>query len=122
VRSVAHAPVAVIAAWSPAAVSLAVLALLGVAAAVWWSVGPARERSEPLLHPEGAPPARPRIRRPIEPWVVVAVALMVAGIVVAPRLLGFTFLFLPLVFGHRRREPGPGGGRGRPRGEHDSPS
>jgi hypothetical protein len=45
----------------------------------------------------------------MEPWVLVAIALMIAAIIVVPRLIGVTFLVLPFVFGRRRqrRPPGP---------------
>jgi hypothetical protein len=118
---IARWPAPAIAAWTPAAITIAFLALLGVAAAVWWSVGPGRERPGPdyAAHPEGAPRIR---RRPqIEPWMVASLLLLVAGVIIAPRLLGFTFLFLPLLFGRRRRGPGTGGGRDRARDEPDSP-
>jgi hypothetical protein len=41
----------------------------------------------------GAPPV----------WIAVATAFLVLGAVVAPRLFGFTFLFLPFLWMSRRR-------------------
>jgi hypothetical protein len=45
-------------------------------------------------------------------WVAVVAALTVLGLVVAPRLLGITFLFLPFVWigglGRRRQQRRPG--------------
>jgi hypothetical protein len=107
-------------AWTPAAVCVAVILLLGAAAAVWWSVGPGRAEREPhpLLDPEGAARARRRTR--LEPWMVAGVALFLAGVVVAPRLLGFTFLFLPLLWGRRRRGPDRDQQDGRERQDPDS--
>jgi hypothetical protein len=38
-------------------------------------------------------------------WLIVCGVLLVVGLVVAPRLLGFTFLLLPFIWiGGRRRE------------------
>lgn len=37
------------------------------------------------------------------PWLLLVIALLVLGLVVAPRLLGITFLFLPLLWIHRPR-------------------
>jgi hypothetical protein len=66
-------------------------------AAVVWLVLTIREGGSGGL-PWGAVPA----------WVVVAVALVVLGAVVAPRLFGFTLLFLPLLWmGRGRRRGGP---------------
>jgi hypothetical protein len=36
-------------------------------------------------------------------WIGVASALLVLGALVAPRLFGFTFLFLPFLWMNRRR-------------------
>jgi hypothetical protein len=48
------------------------------------------------------------------PWIVIGALLLVLLIVLVPRLLGFTFLFLPLIWSRRRpRGPrGPGGSSG----------
>jgi hypothetical protein len=37
------------------------------------------------------------------PWLLLVVALLVLGLVVAPRLLGIVFLFLPLLWIYRPR-------------------
>ena len=37
--------------------------------------------------------------------MVVTAALLIAGLVIAPRLFGITFLLLPFLFGGRRRPP-----------------
>ncbi len=112
----------VVAAWSPAAVCIAVAALAGAAAAGWWAIQqgrtPARQTGG-AFDPD-APGAVPRTRPVIEPWMAITAALVIAGIVIAPRLIGVTFLILPLLFGRRRRW-GPGGPRrdGRGRGSDD---
>jgi hypothetical protein len=67
-------------------------------AAVVWLVLAARQgggvvRGRPWW---GAPPV----------WIGVATALLVLGAVVAPRLFGFTFLFLPFLWMRGRRRPG----------------
>jgi hypothetical protein len=94
--------------------SIAAAALAGAAAAGWWAFEQGRAAKRPgpaggeaVAHPEGAP--HPRARPTLEPWVVVVAALAIAAVVVAPRLVGFTFLVLPFVFGRRRprRPPGP---------------
>jgi hypothetical protein len=117
----------VVAAWSPAAVCIAVAALAGAAGAGWWALqqgrapGRAQGRSPEGAFdgPETAAPAR--TRPVIEPWMAITAALLIAGIVIAPRLIGVTFLFLPLLFGRRRRW-GPGGPRPGNRGpRHDDP-
>lgn len=62
-------------------------------------------------------PDRPWWGRPI-PWIAISAAFVLLGLFVFPRLLGFTFLFLPLLWvgglGRRRQDPGrrkdPGGG------------
>jgi len=107
----------VVAAWSPAAVCIAVAALAGAAAAGWWALQQSRVSSRPsggaVDAGEAAAPAR---HRPvIEPWMAITAALLIAGIVIAPRLIGVTFLFLPFMFGRRRRW-GPGGPRRDDRG------
>jgi len=100
--------------WSPAGVCIAVAALAGAAAAGWWAFEQGRAASRPgpagaetFAHPEGMP--RARSRPAMEPWMVVAIALTIAAIIVVPRLIGVTFLVLPFVFGRRRprRPPGP---------------
>lgn len=50
------------------------------------------------------------------PWIVVGALLLILGVVLMPRLLGFTFLFLPLIWsrrsrGPRRRDGWPSSGR-----------
>ncbi len=78
---------------SPAVIAIGVTAavvLVGVAIAFARDVG-----------------ARSGLRVP-GPWLVAAVVLLLVGLVLAPRLFGFTFLFLPLFFSRRlRRPPGP---------------
>jgi len=48
-------------------------------------------------------------------WIVLGAMLLVLGIVIMPKILGFTFLFLPLIWSRRGRGPrgpgGPGGSR-----------
>jgi hypothetical protein len=106
----------VVAAWSPAAVCIAIVALLGAAAAAWWAIEQSRAPS-PADHPEGAPAPR---RRPVmEPWMVAVAALLVAGLILAPRLIGVTFLFLPFLWGNRRRGHG---GRDRERRSGEDPA
>lgn len=39
------------------------------------------------------------------PWLLLAAILLVLGIVVTPRLLGFAFLFLPMIWSRRSRGP-----------------
>ncbi|HXJ63961.1 MAG TPA: hypothetical protein VNN79_09415 [Actinomycetota bacterium] len=125
------------AAWSPAALCVAVAALVSAAAVGWWALqegraaprpGAARrfpfghpagsEHAEDVGHPEGAPRRRPGFA--MEPWMVVALALFVAAIVVVPRLIGVSFLVLPFVLGRRRPGRRPFGGTDEPR-EHDDP-
>lgn len=78
---------------SPAVIAIGVTAavvLIGVAVA--------------LLRDAGA---RSGLRVPV-PWVAAGVVLLLIGVVLAPRLFGFTFLFLPLFLSRRlRRPPGP---------------
>jgi hypothetical protein len=106
-------------------VCIAVAALAGAAAAGWWALQQGRA---PIRAPGGTvdpdvPAAPARTRSAIEPWMAITAALLIAGIVIAPRLLGVTFLFLPLMFGRRRR--GPRGPRsndwGRGRDDPDGP-
>jgi hypothetical protein len=114
----------VVAAWSPAAVCVAVAALAGAAAAAWGALqqGRASARPPPVETADhGEAVAPPRTRPVIEPWMAITAALLIAGIVIAPRLIGVSFLFLPLMFGRRRRW-GPGGPRRDDRGRgHDDP-
>lgn len=44
------------------------------------------------------------------PWIVLGAMLLVVGVVVVPRLLGFTFLFLPFIWSRGRGRGGPTGG------------
>lgn len=57
---------------------------------------------------EGAPGGRQWGAMPA--WLGVSVALVVLGVLLAPRLFGFTFLLLPLLWmGRGRRRGGPPG-------------
>lgn len=60
-----------------------------------------------LRGPSGRPPGRPAAVFPAR-WAVISAALLLLGLVVAPRLLGFTFVLLPFLLiagaGRRRRE------------------
>ena len=53
-------------------------------------------------------PARPWWSYPAT-WIALSTVFVLVGITVFPRLLGFTFVFLPLIwmrgFGNRRRRP-----------------
>ena len=43
------------------------------------------------------------------PWIVLGAVLLVLGVLVMPRLFGFVFLFLPMIWSRRARGPrGPG--------------
>lgn len=55
------------------------------------------------------------------PWIAMGAILLVIGVLVMPKLLGFTFLFLPMIWSRRARRPrGPSGsGHDRDRGPHD---
>jgi hypothetical protein len=92
----------VVAAWSPAALCIAVALCAGAAGAGWWAF----EQSRGSDDHEGV--ARPGARARMEPWVPVAAALAVALIVIAPRLIGVAFLALPFVLTRRRRSAPPG--------------
>lgn len=88
---------------SPAFIAIAVtIVVVGAGAAIvaLTEDGPLRARGRALPVPA--------------PWIVVGALLLVAGIVLVPRLLGFAFLFLPLIWSRRRpRGPrGPGGPSG----------
>jgi len=64
-------------------------------------------------------PLRGAGRRPLPvpaPWIAFGALLLVLGIVIMPRLLGFTFLFLPLIWSRRARRPQGPRGPGRPDG------
>ena len=39
------------------------------------------------------------------PWIALGAIFLVVGILVMPRLLGFTFLFLPMIWSRRARGP-----------------
>lgn len=54
-----------------------------------------------------------------KPWLLLVIVLLVLGLVVAPRLLGITFLFLPLLWIRRPRPRERGREREDDRGEHD---
>ena len=44
------------------------------------------------------------------PWLALGAVLLVLGVVVMPRLLGFMFLLLPMIWSRTARRPrGPGG-------------
>jgi hypothetical protein len=51
--------------------------------------------------------------------MVATAAHLVAGLILAPRLIGVTFLFLPFLWGNRRRGTG---GRDRERRSGDDPA
>lgn len=66
---------------------------------------------------------RPRVTTP-PVWIGVTVVLLLLGLFVAPRLLGFTFLLLPFLWlrGPRQRRPGaPPEGRPHPDEDEDDP-
>lgn len=65
---------------------------------------------------DGGPRAAGRRALPVPAsWIAVGAVLLVVGVVLMPRLLGFTFLFLPLIWSRRAR-----GSRGRgPNGPAD---
>ncbi len=50
------------------------------------------------------------------PWIVLGAMFLILGIVIVPRLLGFTFLLLPMIWSRRARRPRGPGGPGRPGG------
>jgi len=58
-------------------------------------------------------PTRGTRRRPLPvpaPWIAIGAFLLVMGVLVMPKLLGFTFLFLPMIWSRRARRPrGPSG-------------
>ena len=51
---------------------------------------------------------------PVSPsWLVLGAVLLIVGVIVMPRLLGFMFLLLPMLWSRSaRRRPGPGGPQG----------
>ncbi|HEX6230958.1 MAG TPA: hypothetical protein VF029_04545 [Actinomycetota bacterium] len=59
------------------------------------------------LRDRGRTPGRPPSPLPTG-WIVLTAVLLLVGLFVAPRLLGFTFLFLPFIWfagaGRRRRQ------------------
>lgn len=66
-------------------------------------------------------PVRAARRRPFPvpaPWIALGALVLLLGVVIMPRILGFTFLFLPMIWSHRagrsRRGPGTGGSGPRP--------
>ena len=100
------------------AVGAGLLAWAGVTSAQGWREDhAARSRgAEAEVAPREGPggPAG-RLGRSPSPWILLTVLLLLLGVVVAPRLLGVTFVFLPLLWMRRRRGPGPWrgpGGRG----------
>ena len=80
---------------SPLAVILLVTAIAAAAAFAIVRFGQHRERN----------PGDPWWRTPYL-WIGVAVVFAILGVFVAPRLFGFTFLFLPFLWvgGFRRRD------------------
>lgn len=60
------------------------------------------------------PPRAGRRALPVSPsWIVLGAVLLVVGVIVMPRLLGFMFLILPMLWSRSaRRRPGPGGPQG----------
>jgi hypothetical protein len=55
---------------------------------------------------EGGPLRAGRRALPVPaPWIVVGALLLILGVVLMPRLLGFTFLLLPLIWSRRSRGP-----------------
>ncbi|OFW78150.1 MAG: hypothetical protein A2Z48_01740 [Actinobacteria bacterium RBG_19FT_COMBO_70_19] len=69
-------------------------------------------------------PMRGAVRRPLPvpaPWIVIGAVLLVIGVLVMPKLLGFTFLLLPMIWSRRARRPrGPSGpGHDRDRDPYD---
>jgi hypothetical protein len=60
-------------------------------------------------------PVRAAPRRPFPvpgPWIALGAIVLLLGVVIMPRILGFTFLFLPMIWARRARGPHrPGGGR-----------
>ena len=58
------------------------------------------------VHRDASPsgPTRPWWGAPA-PWVMASAALLLLGLYVFPRLLGFVFLFLPLIWMRRARRP-----------------
>ncbi len=98
-----------VAALSPAAISILVLAALAGIAMIRLGVsseapGVREGRAGPRTPRERLQAAMGRRGTP-EPWVLGLIALLILGILVAPRLLGFTFVFLPLILMNRRRFP-----------------
>ncbi len=107
----------------PAAISILVLAAAAGIAMIRVGVTPAardvgerregprtpRERFEAAVGRRGTP----------ESWVLAVIALLILGIILAPRLLGYVIVFLPLVLMNRRR--GLRGHRGGRRADPDDP-
>jgi hypothetical protein len=89
------------------AVTLVVVALGGAILALTdgGPVGAARRRPFPV-------PA---------PWIALGAIVLLLGVVIMPRILGFTFLFLPMIWSRRARRPrrGPGTGGPGPRANRD---
>src|SRR5205823_6908024 len=99
---------------NPAGISILVLVLaVGIGLVAWAAV----TGMQGCRGSGGDAPERPgngqgrRVSAP-SPWIVVTIVVLLLGVVVAPRLLGVTFVFLPLLWMHRRRGPGPWPGRG----------
>lgn len=69
-------------------------------------------------------PVRAARRRPFPvpaPWIALGAIVLLLGVVIMPRILGFTFLFLPMIWSRRARRPrrGPGTGGPDPRTDRD---
>ena len=89
---------------SPLAVTLLVVTIVGVGAVSLLTVANRRD-------PEA--PGRPWWQRS-SVWIGVSIVFVLLGVFVAPRLLGFTFVFLPFLWvggGRRRRQPTNGDGQ-----------
>lgn len=69
-------------------------------------------------------PVRAGRRRPLPvpaPWIALGALVLLLGVVIMPRILGFTFLFLPMIWSRRAGRPrrGPGTGGPGPRPDRD---
>jgi hypothetical protein len=61
-------------------------------------------------------------RRPLPvpaPWIALGALVLLLGVVIMPRILGFTFLFLPMIWSRRAGRPRGRPGTGAPRPDHD---
>jgi hypothetical protein len=69
-------------------------------------------------------PMRAARRRPLPvpaPWIALGAIVLLLGVMIMPRILGFTFLFLPMIWSRRAGRPRGGSGTGGPgpRPDHD---